>query len=318
MATDPSHHRGDVLVVFGETNIQLKGGLRYSLRKEGYSNIKDVYDDREARAAMRGETPDILVLDAALSGDIIRLIRDVRAGKTGPNSFVPVILTSWSAEADAIKNMLSCGADEILLKPFAAGALFERIHSLVSRRKPYLATQDYIGPDRRGGRVDPNAPNIPLIHPPNTLKAKLDGKPISREELAHLVQAARVSMVEQRIARDTARLVNLSRAVEDAAQQGRRDQKLFSELDQLAVLGVDLGRNISETPYSQVAPILMNLSKTAVDLRDHLPELDEKKAKLLLPLAEAVSAVIGSEEARKYIADVVAMMKDVKPRPAGF
>jgi hypothetical protein len=58
---------------------------------------------------------------------------------------------------------------------------------------------------------------------------------------------------------------------------------------------------------------LDSLQKTATELRDKLPNLEERKVKLLPPLAEAISAVIGSPEARRHIAEIVQMMKQAKP-----
>jgi DNA-binding response OmpR family regulator len=310
MAIATASTRAGVIFMFGETNSQLKGGLRQALRAEGYLKIREVASAADARAATEIDSPDIAVLDGSLAGDMVALVRDIRHGRAGLNPYIPIILTSWSAEADAIRRMMNSGADEILLKPLSVAALIERVNSMISRRKPYLATNDYVGPDRRGGRVDANAPDVVLIHPPNTFKAKIEGNPISREELADLIRQSQVGMQEQRLTRDLARVGNLSRAIQEAYDSRRRDQKLFSELDQLVFLGRDLKAQIANTPFSQVLPVLDSLFKTATDLRDNLPELDEKKIKLLQPLADAIVAVIGSPQARQHIAEIVSMMKD--------
>ena len=313
MPSDSNATRSDVLILFGETNQQVKSGLRHALRQQGYVKIKDVLNESDLRAGFFGELPDIAIIDYSLSGDIVGAVRELRQGRVGINPYVPMILTSWTAEADIIRKLLNSGADEILLKPLAPNALFERINSLVTRRKPYLTAGDYVGPDRRGGRADPNAPDVNLIHPPNTLKAKIEGHPLSREELLGQIQAAQVGMAEQRISRDVARIANLSKAIQEALEQGRRDQKLFSELDQLVFLGRDLKAQLADTQFAQVLPILDSLQKAATELRDGLPNLEAKKVHLLPPLSEAISAVIGSPEARRHIAEIVQMMKQAKP-----
>jgi DNA-binding response OmpR family regulator len=305
--------RGDVTVLFGETNQQLKLGLRQALRAAGYTRLREVSADTDVRSFLALDYPDIAILDVGLPGDIATTTRDLRHARLGINPFVPTILTSWVGEADIIRKLLNTGADEILLKPLSVAALMERIDSLVLRRKPYLATQDYIGPDRRGGRADPNAPDVNLIHPPNTLKAKLEGHPLSKEDLLAQIQQSNVAMQEQRLMRDIARVSNLSQAVADALSDGRRDQKLFAELDQLVFLGRDLGLQIKGTPFAQVLPVMESLSRTAAALRDGLPELDEKRVKLLPSLADAVSTAVGSPEARRYIAEIAAMVRLAKP-----
>jgi len=182
----------------------------------------------------------------------------------------------------------------------------------VSRRKPYLATQDYVGPDRRGGREDPNAPGVALIHPPNTLRAKLEGRPLTRDDLGAQVRATQLAMAEQRLGRDVARVINLTKAVDQAGIDGRRDGKLVSELDQLAQLGRDLAVQVTDTPLESLIPILSNLRRTAEALRDALPGLDLTRVKLLLPMGEAVSAAMGSAEARRRVIEVAAALKEIK------
>ena len=78
-------------------------------------------------------------------------------------------------------------------------------------------------------------------------------------------------------------------------------------------LGRDLKAQLADTQFAQVLPILDSLQKAATELRDGLPNLEAKKVHLLPPLSEAISAVIGSPEARRHIAEIVQMMKQAKP-----
>lgn len=312
-------NRHDVLVLFGESNRQLHLGLRQALRAEGFLKIREVDSEIDLRQAVRVESPDIAIIDVGLGGDIVAAVRDLRQGKLGANPYAVIILTSWNAESDAIRRMMNSGADEILVKPLSVATLVERIASLINRRKPYLATADYVGPDRRGGRQDPNAVGVELIHPPNTLRAKIEGHPLSRDELAVLIQETQIGMADQRLQRDVTRVVNLSRSVQDAWRDGRRDPKLASELDQLASLGAMLREQVSGTPYAQVGAVFNSLHKTAANLRDNLPDLNEKEVKLLVPLADSLAAAMGSPAARRQIAEIVTMVgsfqKDRRPPP---
>ena len=148
MSSSSANNLADVTILLGETNIQLKAGMRQALRAQGYVRIREAQSGTDVRSIMALDLPDLAILDAGMPGDIGPLIRELRQGRVGVNPFVPIILTSWVGEAELIRRLLNSGADEILLKPLSIAALLERITSLVQRRKPFLATQDYVGPDR--------------------------------------------------------------------------------------------------------------------------------------------------------------------------
>ena len=87
------------------------------------------------------------------------------------NPFVVIIVTAWEKSTGLINKVVSSGADDLLLRPFSTAQLGVRIESHVDRRKNFVITTDYVGPDRR---KDTNrASNAELFEPPNSLKAIL-------------------------------------------------------------------------------------------------------------------------------------------------
>lgn len=100
-----------------------RGGMRATLAANG----------REMRAALETGAVDLVVLDLMLPGeDGLTLCRDLRAG-AGRN--MPVLmLTARNEEADRILG-LEMGADDYLVKPFAARELLARIRSVLRRTR---------------------------------------------------------------------------------------------------------------------------------------------------------------------------------------
>jgi DNA-binding response OmpR family regulator len=69
--------------------------------------------------------------------------------------------------------ILNSGADGLLLRPFSAAVLDQRIRTHVMQQKPFVVTEDYIGPERRAVSRPPSALTFA---PPNSLKMKIEGR----------------------------------------------------------------------------------------------------------------------------------------------
>ena len=88
---------------------------------------------REMRAALDKGSVDLIVLDLMLPGeDGLALCRDLRAG---PRKNLPILmLTARNEEADRILG-LEMGADDYLVKPFAARELLASVRSVLRRTR---------------------------------------------------------------------------------------------------------------------------------------------------------------------------------------
>ena len=59
------------------------------------------------------------------------------------------IVTAWLNDQGLIGRVIDFGADDLLLRPFSATLLESRIRVHAERRKDFVTTSDYVGPDRR-------------------------------------------------------------------------------------------------------------------------------------------------------------------------
>jgi two-component system, OmpR family, response regulator MprA len=131
--------------------------LRRTLTAEGYE-VETAADGGSALAAVERSVPDVLVLDVAMPGvDGLAVCRRLR----GKGLAVPILLlTARDAIADRVAG-LDAGADDYLVKPFAAEELLARVRALHRRGKEpaeLLAYGDVVldvssRRARRGGRA---------------------------------------------------------------------------------------------------------------------------------------------------------------------
>src|SRR5207302_7531496 len=103
--------------------------LERTLAAEGYG-VTSAADGGAALAAVERAVPDVLVLDVAMPGlDGLDVCRRLRAKGLG----LPILLlTARDAVPQRVAG-LDAGADDYLVKPFAADELLARIRALLRR-----------------------------------------------------------------------------------------------------------------------------------------------------------------------------------------
>ena len=116
-----------VLVV--DDDAPIRRMLERTLSAEGYE-VESAADGGAALAAIEREVPDLLILDVAMSGlDGLDVCRRLRAKGLA----LPILLlTARDGVADRVSG-LDAGADDYLVKPFAAEELLARVRALHRR-----------------------------------------------------------------------------------------------------------------------------------------------------------------------------------------
>jgi two-component system, OmpR family, response regulator MprA len=116
-----------VLVV--EDDGPIRRMLERTLAAEGYG-VSSVGDGGAALAAVEQSVPDLLVLDLGLPGlDGLTVCRRLRSKGLA----LPIlVLTARDAVSDRVAG-LDAGADDYLVKPFAAEELLARVRALLRR-----------------------------------------------------------------------------------------------------------------------------------------------------------------------------------------
>jgi DNA-binding response OmpR family regulator len=163
--------------------------------------------------------PDIALCESqGAPEELCATIQQLRQGGAGYNPFIVIIVTAWEKNTALINKVVSSGADDLLLRPFSTALLGQRIETHIDRRKGFVITTDYVGPDRRKDASRPS--NVELFEPPNSLrmkaKDKLPGDVIARKLDAEL-KSAREKLTSEKLRRDSFQICILWRLVQDAA-----------------------------------------------------------------------------------------------------
>jgi DNA-binding response OmpR family regulator len=147
-----------ILVI--EDDMQIARNLRDYLEVAGF-DVTAVGDGSAALASIRGERPDLLVLDLGLPGmDGLDVARELRR-----TSMVPIVmLTARGDESDRIVG-LELGADDYLVKPFSPKELVARVRAVLRRTSGVGASAEVL----RAGDVEVDLPKM---------RARVAGRPV--------------------------------------------------------------------------------------------------------------------------------------------
>lgn len=223
---------------------------RAALYNLGFRNVECVGDLPVLEKSIQDPPPPDLMLceiqDA--EAEICEIIQNLRRGTGGYNPFLVIIATTWQKSGPTIKRVINSGADDLLLRPFSAAILADRIRTHVDRRKGFVVTSDYVGPDRRVATA--RSSNVELFEPPNSLRMKVKEHMTADEVAGRLdveIKSARDKVIREKLKRDAFQICVLWRLMEGA---NPRAQRYSVDRDKFKVLTRSVAGRCAGTGFS--------------------------------------------------------------------
>ena len=194
-----------------------RAATRAVLYTLGFRKIETVGTVDAFAEAIRVRPPDLALCEAQGADTVLcEMIQSLRQGVDGYNPFIVIIVTAWEKTNTLVNRVLNSGADDLILRPFSTTLLRTRIDSHAERRKGFVITHDYVGPDRRN---DPSrASSVELFEPPNSLKMKAKDGLSAEEVSARLdeeLRTARDTLVNEKLRRDAFQVFILWRLLQE-------------------------------------------------------------------------------------------------------
>ena len=279
--------RGAIDIYHGDPQSNLLQTIRDTMSHEGFRRMSGFGGLENLRASLNVGSPDLVVLDSGLEGgDVCSTVNELRHNEIGRNPFVPVIVTTWEPSHDLIHRLANCGADAVLVKPFAPKQLMDRMESLASNRRPFVVTSDYVGPDR--SKEPKEQSKLPLIEVPNTLRAKVRGERLDLESLQQAIDATMAQINEQKLSRHAYQIGFLVGLILPAYKDGELDGSTLERINQLVFVAQDVMRRMIGTQYEHVSDLCRSLIGVVTGIQESFPKPNEKDMKLLSPLSDAI------------------------------
>ncbi|MBF0324653.1 MAG: hypothetical protein HQL42_06215 [Alphaproteobacteria bacterium] len=239
----------NVRLVLAERNPNIRIGLRAALTAAGFRAITETASYIRVHDLLAHDSVDLLISAAELEGnDVGFLISENRNQRLGPNPF-PLAITLLGNRAPArVRQVIVSGTDDQLLA---------RIRRLYHRRKPFVVTHDYTGPDRRNQARAFGTHQAPMIEVPNPLRLRAEnGIDGTRMELLIREQAALLNRIK--IERHAVQINWLADHVHATIRDGISSNavNLMPFTNKLLSVAEDLIRRMKNSPAeAHVAPV---------------------------------------------------------------
>src|SRR5580692_3325713 len=195
-----------------------RNATRMALYTLGFRHIETAATLESFAEQIIFSPPDLAICEAhGVDNDLCALIQRLRQGETGENPFVVIIVTAWDNSNTLVGRVVNSGADDLILRPFSVAQLSQRIRTHVERRKGFVVTSDYIGPDRRRNADRPS--DVELFQPPNSLKMKVQENltaDAAAKRLESELAAVRSKFDSEKLSRDAFQICVLWRLLQDA------------------------------------------------------------------------------------------------------
>jgi DNA-binding response OmpR family regulator len=190
---------------------------RSALYNLGFRRIEAVSAIDSLTESMKRRPPDLAICEAqGVVDELCTMIQDLRQGTSGYNPFTVIIVTAWEQSLGLVGRVMNSGADDLLLRPFSTTVLGQRIITHVERRKGFVITSEYVGPDRRRDSARPS--DVELFDPPNSLKMKVKERLTSEEAAQRLdleLKDAREALAREKLRRDAFHICVLWRLMQE-------------------------------------------------------------------------------------------------------
>jgi len=190
---------------------------RAALYNLGFRRIETVATLDALNECILRRPPDLAVCEAqGAEAELCAMIQTLRQGSNGYNPFIVIIVTAWENSNALVGRVINSGADDLLLRPFSTAVLGNRIRTHIERRKGFVITSDYVGPDRRGGSGRES--NVELFEPPNSLRMKVQERltdEVANQRLDAQLKKARATLNSEKLKRDAFQICVLWRLMQE-------------------------------------------------------------------------------------------------------
>lgn len=133
-----------------EENIRRARVLQTALNECGITRVTMACGLSESMELLQKHRFDVVLCDWTEADSEGLLVLESIRNPLGPVDLkLPVIILSGDPSLNRVTRARDAGATEFAAKPLSVATLEKVLHSALERRRPFIADDSYIGPDRR-------------------------------------------------------------------------------------------------------------------------------------------------------------------------
>lgn len=137
-------------IVLVDDDMAMRSLMKQILHAFDIKTIDEYSDGAEALRELQEYQPDLVICDWMMEPmDGLSLTREIRTLTDNPNKYVPIIMLTGHTEQHRVEQARDVGVSEFLAKPVSVNSVFQRLETAILRKRPFIESRKYNGPDRR-------------------------------------------------------------------------------------------------------------------------------------------------------------------------
>lgn len=285
-----------ISVYVGEKDYHTRQKLREMFVAEGIKNVSTHGSAGSLKALMLDVPPDLLVLSDDFDPKVFEFIQEIRHNKLGQNPFVVISMLVGQRGGHNIQKAISAGADDVVIKPLDPRKVHERLRLITYFRQPFIATADYVGPDRKGDEHRHlGAKRVEVL---NTMQEKANGRNFESWELQEAVDASMGQVLEAQLSSQSLKMGALCDQILDAYKSGLITQEVQIQLEALRIILEEAASMAKRLKDASLQTLCLSLAENVGEMEGHYASLDDSEIDLMEKLAQAFRMAIDSAAQR--------------------
>ena len=248
--------------------------------------------------SLASETPDLLLIDLdSERAAVCETIQKIRLGKVETkNPFVVIIALVARPDRDVVEAALQAGADDLIVKPVTNRSLRDRVNRQIEERKDFIATEDYVGPDRRPEDREPSDEDLVAIEVPNSLRHVVTGDESAAlnedriKETMHALSAQKFFHLSRKIDSLAAGAESVLSKGVDFPLLGGCVETISASLDEIEAI-------MSDQDFSGVAEVVASAREALACLQEAGEGITARHFSLLKVHGQSITATLKESEA---------------------
>ena len=192
-------------------------------------------------------------------------IRGIRNREVGDCPFVVLVALTKKPSLEVVQAALAAGADDMAVKPVTARALRERVVNQIENRKEFIATDDYLGPDRRADDRELTKDDPAAIEVPNSLRHAAtsdESAALSEERIRETLRSLSVQKfyyLSQKVAR-------IAGGQRDLMASDTKDGAGAAAVHEIAATLAEIDEIIGEQDFKSVTQVVASTRQALADI----------------------------------------------------
>ncbi|MFZ1989946.1 MAG: response regulator [Alphaproteobacteria bacterium] len=147
---------GKISAVLVDGDKYVQDLLGQMLRGFGLEHLATFDRGETAKDYITNNNVDLFIVEAVLPDmpgtDIVKYIRRLENAQT---RMLPIIVLTGYTQVGAVERARDCGANLVIKKPVSPQVLFDRLAWVSKNQRPFIESENYMGPDRRFKSIGP-------------------------------------------------------------------------------------------------------------------------------------------------------------------